>query len=633
MSNSKFPFKEKIRYRFENTLSAGTIALIGWLAVASVLIVLLAGAFIAFSGLRQAEGESLSFGEATWQSLMRALDSGAVGGDSGWAFRTVMLLVTIGGIFVVSALIGVLNAGLEAKIEQLRKGRSKVLENGHTLLLGWSPKIFSIISELVMANTNQVRPRIVILADKDKVEMEDEIRAKIGNTHNTKIICRTGIPHDLTDIQIVNPDDAGSIIIISPEDPEADTYVIKSVLALTNNPKRKQGKYHIVAEIQEENNLEAAELVGNGETIFVLSGDMISRLTAQTCRQSGVSVVIMELLGFEGEEIYFKEEQRLVGKSFREAVFSSSNSAIFGIVTQAGKVLLNPAAETLIQPGDKLIAISEDDDTITISPEQHYPISVELIKKAEPRVAAVEKTLILGWNEKALRIIQELDSYVAPGSMVTVMAERENIESQIIDLGTDLKHQKVEFIYGSITSRSNLETLNAEAYNHIIVLSYADLPVQEADAKTLVCLLHLRSIAETSQQNMSIVSEMLDIRNRTLAEVAKADDFIVSDSLVSLILCQLSQNKNLKAVFDELFDSEGCEIYLKPITDFVHINTTVNFYTVLESALQKNQIAIGYRLREQSSLPNKAYGVVINPKKSEKIQFSAEDKVIVIAQG
>ena len=33
---------------------------------------------------------------------------------------------------------------------------------------------------------------IVILAPKDKVEMEDSIREKIGNSGNTKIICRSG---------------------------------------------------------------------------------------------------------------------------------------------------------------------------------------------------------------------------------------------------------------------------------------------------------------------------------------------------------------------------------------------------------------------------------------------------------
>ena len=43
-------------------------------------------------------------------------------------------------------------------------------------------------------------------------------------------------------------------------------------------------------------------------------------------------------------------------------------------------------------------------------------------------------------------------------------------------------------------------------------------------------------------ESFTIVSEMLDIRNRELAEVTRADDFIVSDKLVSLIMTQIAEN-------------------------------------------------------------------------------------------
>ena len=46
-------------------------------------------------------------------------------------------------------------------------------------------------------------------------------------------------------------------------------------------------------------------------------------------------------------------------------------------------------------------------------------------------------------------------------------------------------------------------------------------------------LLHLRDMSEKSGKEFAIVSEMLDLRNRQLAEVTRADDFIVSDHLVS----------------------------------------------------------------------------------------------------
>lgn len=139
------------------------------------------------------------------------MDAGTVAGDTGsWTFRLTMLAVTLGGIFVVSILIGVLPSGIEGKLEELRKGRSFVVEENHTVILGWSPQIFTIIAELVIANSNQGGGCIAILAEKDKVEMEDEIRARLGRT---RIVCRTGSPIDMSDLEIINPHSARSIII------------------------------------------------------------------------------------------------------------------------------------------------------------------------------------------------------------------------------------------------------------------------------------------------------------------------------------------------------------------------------------------------------------------------------------
>ena len=81
----------------------------------------------------------------------------------------------------------------------------------------------------------------------------------------------------------------------------------------------------------------------------------------------------------------------------------------------------------------------------------------------------------------------------------------------------------------------------------MIVLSYSDeLDHEEADSRTLT-LLHLREIADRSSRSFSIVSEMLDDRNRELAEIARGG-FIVSDRLVSLMMCQVAENKEYSAV-------------------------------------------------------------------------------------
>jgi len=126
-----------------------------------------------------------------------------------------------------------------------------------------------------------------------------------------KIICRRGNPIDYSDLEIVNPNDARSIVILATTENDPDINVIKCILALTNNPNRKPEKYHITAEISDIKNKDIAELVGKDEVSLVFSEDLIARVIAQTCRQSGLSIVYTELLDFGGDEIYFKEEKEL----------------------------------------------------------------------------------------------------------------------------------------------------------------------------------------------------------------------------------------------------------------------------------------------------------------------------------
>jgi len=635
-------FKQRFQYFFDNFIAKGTVALIGGLGLISLLLILMAALVVSLGGrwLAPEGSEGLSFWEAAWESLMRTLDPGTMGGDTGWGFRLVMFLVTLGGILIVSTLIGVLTAGVEGKLEELRKGRSRVLESGHTLILGWSPQIFTILSELMEANANQKKAALVILADKDKVEMEEEIRARVEQKGRTKIICRSGSPMDTTDLEIVNPHEAKAIIVLPPEGSDPDTAVVKTVLAITNHPDRREQPYHIVAQVRDPKNKELLEMIGARDQVqAILTGDLIARVTAQTSRQSGLSVVYTELLNFSGDEIYFTSEPTLVGKTYGEALLAYETSAVMGIKKQNEAAMLNPPMDTVIEAGDQLFAMSADDDTLLVSGLTSYPIDEAAIRPPhQGSVSKAEKCLILGWNRCATTIIRELDNYVPDGSEVLVVADP-SVSAEVAQAAEILRqecgqpcHQKIIFRAGDTTDRALLESVHAADYDHVIVLSYAGLEVQEADAKTLVTLLHLRKIAEEDDTPFSIVSEMLDLRNRQLAEVTRVDDFIVSDHLISLMMSQLAENGDLYDVFADLFDPEGSEIYLKPASDYVEPGKPVNFYTVVEAARRRGQTAIGYRLIAEAGDAARSYGVHTNPKKSESVTFTEGDKIIVVAE-
>lgn len=622
---------DRVRYASDEAFAKGAIVLIGWLAVLT-LIIILASALLVWV-LRLAPDSSLP--QLIWSSFMHTMDAGTVAGDSGsWTYLLIMLLVTLGGIFVLSLLIGILTTGLEARLEALRKGRSRVIEVGHTIILGWSEQIFPIIGELVTANANQRKSCIVVLAPTDKVEMEDAIREKVGPTGKTRIVCRTGSPIDMADLQIASPQTAKAIIILSPEGDHPDAEVIKTMLALTNAPDRRPEPYHIVAELHDPKNLEVARLVGKDEVEIVLIGDLVARIIAQTCRQSGLSTVYTELLDFGGDEIYFKTEPALAGKQFGDALAAYATSTVIGLHPAGGQPQLNPAMTTPISPDDRLIFIASDDDTIHLSGRTDLAVAADAILPPRPPVSAPERTLILGWNWRAPAIINELDQYVPAGSAVTVVAEDDGAAVMLEERCADLRHQTIHFQAGDTTDRRTLDALDIPSYQHVILLCYSEqFDVQQADARTLITLLHLRDIARLHGDAFSIVSEMLDSRNRNLAEITQADDFIVSDRLVSLMLAQVAENKALNAVFADLFDPEGAEVYLRPASQYVRTGQAIDFYTVVEAARRRGEVAIGYRRAGFSLDKARAYGVVVNPNKAEAVTFAAEDMVIVLAEG
>ncbi len=628
----KNKFSEKFKYRFDSIMSKGTIALIIWLTIIAAIIIF---SISLITWLFKLDPNKTDFFQIVWMSLMRTLDAGTMGGDEGpWLFLFSMFGVTLGGIFVISALIGILTTGLESKLEELRKGRSKVIENKHTIILGWSEQVFTIISELITANQSKGKSCIAIMGNKDKIEMEDEIKSKVGKSGKTKIVCRQGSPIELNDLNIVNINTSQSIIILSPDDEsDPDSSVIKTILAITNYPERRKEPYNIIAEIRDPKNVEICKIVGKNELEVVLVGDLISRIIAQTCRQPGLSLVYTELLDFGGVEIYFTQEKNLTGKNFSEILSCYNDSTIIGVFEDQKTAKLNPPMDYILKTNDSLIIIAEDENKIKLSNISNFNINTQAIQGIKKSSQAVESTLILGWNWKTTRIIRELDNYVGKGSLVTLVANHENGESQINKECKDqLKNISIKFINDDTTDRRVLDSLTSENFNHIIVVCYDDIEPQQADARTLITLLHLRDISYKTGKNFSIVSEMLDIKNRNLAEIAKANDFIVSDKIISLLLSQISENKYLNAVFTDLFDPEGSEIYLKPADNYIKLNTNLNFYTVIEAAKKSGEIPIGYKIESLAHDKGKNNGVFVNPIKSDMISFDKNDKIIVISE-
>ncbi|CAF2697164.1 unnamed protein product [Rotaria sp. Silwood2] len=639
-----------IKYKFDNLFAHGLIFIIPLLTIISVFIILI------FSIIYYFTKETDSYKDALWQTFTRILDPCAAAHDEGLKHRLISGIVILCGLVIVAILIGAIVTFMDEKLNELKKGHTTVIEKNHTIILGWSPKIFDIINELIIANENRRNPSIVILTSKDNNEVQYIIKDKINNSKNTRIIYRNGDPMSINDLNKLSLNQARSIIILAPELNNPDIRIIKTILAIRNNPRRNNINFHIVAEIKERINLEAAIIAGGDEALFVYANEIIARIIAQSCRQRGLSTVLSILLSFQNDEIYFKHENLLVGRTFYDAIFSYDKCSVIGLMLSDGTVKLFPRLNTIINIDDQIIVIAEDDKKIILSSDYLSCINYEhsgskssllfnrntfLLSNPMTSIVTkrIERNLLLGWNKKAPLIAKELDTYVARGSELHILTNS-NIIKQFINeqLTNELTEQKIFVHSGSLTNKFDLEKLNLFSYDYVILLANEQREqqnlIEETDAECLICLLYLKNIIDKSnnEKTFSIVAEMYDIRNCQLANRTCADDFIVSPDLISKYISQLSENQNIKKVYDVLLTADGPEIYLCLASMFVPLETPISYYQILQETLKYQWLAIGYRLMKYLHDETRFFGIVLNPDKQEQIIFSKNDKIIILAE-
>lgn len=616
MKKNKPKLKEKLGYFFDLVMAKGTIALVAMLFLVTALVVVIAGV------LGVLMNNDMSAGVSIWQSLMHAIDAGNLAGDdpANIGVLILMSIVTVCGIFVTSILIGIISTGFEQKLYALRKGTSRVLESGHTVIIGFNDGIYTILSELIEAGENHKKNCIVVLGEEEKEVMEEMINGHIEDKKTTRIICKSGKLTENFLYERASLESSRSVII----NQEDDFSVIKVLLALVNYLKSKQAfdsDLHITTMIHQIENLEAAKIAGEGKAEVLYFKDALSRIIAHTCRQPGLSLVLTEFFDFSGDEFYFEQFPELTGKTFGEILSLFAHSSVVGL-EQNGRAVLNPPMDTVLQSGDCVIHLAEDDGIskpLSAAPETDLSVAVQ----RGSGDGEANHLLVLGYNEFLPDILAELDHYAQSGTVISVAHD----DLSALVPNASYQNIQLELQTCDIYQRDNLETLVSDVTDTILLLSDTDIDVDEADSRTLLLLIHLRDIEKKRNRDYNLISEMRSVSNQKLAKVANVTDFVVGSTITNLIISQVSENRRLTLLFEDLLDADGSELYMKKASRYVKTDTEADFYTLTEIARNRNEVAIGYKKMSAEGLM-----IVTNPPKSERVSFGADDYLIVIAQ-
>ncbi len=555
----------------------------------------------------------------------------------------------ITGVVIFSALIAFLTTTLDQAIATLKKGHSQVLESDHTLILGWSARVVEVLRELVEANESERRPSVVILADRDKEEMDEFLNLNFTDRRNTRIVTRSGAPASLPSLKRVNAYAAKSAIVLAtcnPADPReeklvSDAIVIKTVLALEAQADG-DSEQNIVAEIFEPRNRKVVREVAPGRVSVVDAEEILAKIMVQTSRTSGLSVVYAELLSFEGCEMYFYDAD-WNGISFFDAVFHFGDGVPIGVRRADGTLLIRPPADTTLEDGDEILIVAEDDSTIDF---ESAPVFARK-EIATPNLRArqqQERLLILGWSPKAFIVVDEYADYVLEGSAVDIVmpSPTEGMREEIARLRQKCENLKIELVEKDPLDSEQLSACNPFTYDTLMILPQKpgeEIDAERVDSETIMVLIHLRQLARTARAEgveiySKIITEVLDSANQDLISQTGVNDFIISNRMVSMIFAQLSEEPKILQVYDDLFEEDGSEIYVKPASlYFENLPVTVQFGDLICAAQTRDrEICIGYKLGALEHDGGENYGIKLIPPKDSTVTINTGDSLVVVAE-
>ena len=639
---------ERLRYRLDNFLAKGSGALFLSLVIAFL------GAIVTMAVIRYALNLATPEGapdldRQLWVIFLQLTDPGnmAQDNDTPTIFKVSAVLAGMTGVVIFSALIAFLTTALDQAIGHLRRGHSRVLESGHTLILGWSPRVVEILNELIIANESEEDAVVVVLADEDKEAMDEHLRTHFKDRRTTRVVTRSGSTASLPNLAHVSVNQARSAIVLANCAPEvtkerklvSDAHVVKSSLAL----RAKVGansKINIVAEIFDQRNRPIIESMATGRAAVVDAEEILAKIIVQTSRTSGLALVYSELLSFAGCEMYF-HRAAWKGATFGEIQLRFHDGVPIGMRKADGTLLIRPSPDTKINNDDEILIVAQDDSSIRL--ESAPVVKAKAYTPPDTRIEQrKERMLIIGWGSKAPTIISEYADYVLAGSCVDVMfqAPPAFVRDQIARLDAELDNLNVRHVDKLPLDSGDLASVDPFSYDTILILQQSvegDLDAERADAESIVVLLHLRKLAAEHEaeedHDTKIITEVLDSANQELVAEAGVNDFVISNRLVSMFFAQLSEEPRLQQVYDDLFAEEGSEIYVKPASlyfDKLPVECTFG-ELMLVAQKRDGEVCIGYKCKADERNAEKRYGVRLVPPKDTKLKLSKNDALVVVA--
>ncbi|MEM6791121.1 MAG: hypothetical protein AAF715_26625 [Myxococcota bacterium] len=583
-----------VKFFLERWLLQGTAAQL--VVIAGMLGLVSLGGGLSLYAFDPGEGMEGS----VWWAFLRLSDPGYLGDDQGTARRIISTLLTVAGyVLFMGSLVAIMTAWLNRKMRDLESGFTPIALRGHVVVIGWTNRTAVIAREL-FASVVRVRRlllrydartlRLVFLLEHLDAGIRAALRQRVGPSWRERnVTMRSGSALQLEDLTRVDVAHAAAILVPSEDfgasEGAADARTVKTLASLRHHLAETGTERLplVVSELFDAQKRSLARRLYPGPVELICSDQLVGRLLALTVLYPGLTAVLDELLTFaEGNEVHIVDAPGLVGKTVDDIRACLPESLCVGFVGPDGRSFrprLGRLAGEALAADDRLVVIANDPEAavpavssgVTPSP---LPTPADgddesgSITSSRPS-APLERVLVVGWSDRVPDLLHELHAHHGGHLMIEVFSAVA-IERREAELG---EHSDTEVVVhhtvGDATRRGAVaKCLGAQRFDRIVLVASDWLATgAQSDARTLLTYLLFRDELRRLRRDTPMVVELMERANRPLIR-HRHTEALVSAQVIGRVLAQVTMRRELRAVYDGLFDTNGPALGLRTPADY-----------------------------------------------------------------
>ena len=235
--------------------------------------------------------------------------------------------------------------------------------------------------------------------------------------------------------------------------------------------------------------------------------------------------------------------------------------------------------------------------------------------------------------------MNKLCSYLSAGSDVITFNSTKTgeMEENLTKLQQEYPSLNIAVRQMDLNDLSHLTTIEPQSFDSLLILSPGGSSIEEMDAYVISLLIRIRQILRESGLDKwpKLITEVMDSENIDIILNSGVEDFMVSNQFVSQIMAQVSEEPLALDVYDDLFQAEGSELYIKPANYYFSFDDresiTLPYGECVQAALLRKEVCLGVQLHADQKNRDKFFGVALIPDKDKKFTLTSQDGLITLA--